>query len=380
MYSLDEFGDMIADATRFRAYCEAIARAVRPGDAVVDLGAGPGIFALLACRAGARRVYAIELGEVAQFGRQLAAANGFSDRIEFIQKNSREVRLPERANVIISDVRGALPFYTGGVASLEDARKRFLADGGVVIPRLDSLHATVVEAGEFYGRITLPWRDSGHGLDLSRSLPLLLNTLYKVRIKPEQMLVQPQHWFQLDYMAGAAPRAAGNLQFQAGRNGTAHGVSLWFETKLFDEIGFSCAPGAPETVYGSVLLPFLEPVKIVEGQTIEIALHADPVGSDYVWRWDSIFHSLDTTENRRFQQSTFQGVSFSPDTLHKHAAEFVPVLSESGQAERWLLQAMDGKLTLQEIAQAAVARFPLLFPRWEAAFQRAAELAERVSR
>jgi len=56
MYSLDEFGDMTADSLRFAAYSEAIQKAVRPGDIVVDLGCGPGIFALLACRAGAKRV------------------------------------------------------------------------------------------------------------------------------------------------------------------------------------------------------------------------------------------------------------------------------------------------------------------------------------
>src|SRR5438045_171524 len=42
MYSLDEFGEMVGDSLRFPAYREAIARAVKPGDSVVDLGRGPG--------------------------------------------------------------------------------------------------------------------------------------------------------------------------------------------------------------------------------------------------------------------------------------------------------------------------------------------------
>jgi hypothetical protein len=66
--------------------------------------------------------------------------------------------------------------------------------------------------------------------------------------------------------------------------------------------------------------------------------------------------------------------------LRKQSWEFVPVLSEAGQAEQWILQAMDGKRSLQEIAQRAAERFPNVFRRPERAFQRAAEIAGRFSR
>ena len=74
MYSLEQFASMFSDKVRMDAYSTAIAHSVRPNDAVVDLGCGPGVFALLACRAGARRVYAIDMNGVVDFGRQLAAS------------------------------------------------------------------------------------------------------------------------------------------------------------------------------------------------------------------------------------------------------------------------------------------------------------------
>jgi predicted RNA methylase len=76
MYSLRDYGAMIADAGRFNAYALVIASAVRPGDTVADIGCGVGMFSLLACRAGARRVFAIESETCIQFARELAAAIG----------------------------------------------------------------------------------------------------------------------------------------------------------------------------------------------------------------------------------------------------------------------------------------------------------------
>ena len=58
-YSIRDYGTMMADEVRTNAYAEALRRAVRPGDVVLDLGAGTGIFSLLACRFGARRVHAV---------------------------------------------------------------------------------------------------------------------------------------------------------------------------------------------------------------------------------------------------------------------------------------------------------------------------------
>src|SRR5947208_14002021 len=101
MYTLQDYGKMLADRVRMEAYLEALRRAVFPGCVVIDLGAGPGIFSLYACRWGARRVYSIEPGESIHLLRELAAANGFADHIVAIQDYSLDVILPERADVII---------------------------------------------------------------------------------------------------------------------------------------------------------------------------------------------------------------------------------------------------------------------------------------
>src|SRR5229473_4513246 len=250
MYSLRDFGSMIADAGRFNAYAKAIAGAVRPGDSVAEIGCGPGVFSLLACRAGARRVFAIESEDTIHFARQLAAANSFTDRIEFFQSDSRKTKLPERVNVIVSDIRGVLPLHDHAIPALEDARQRLLATGGIMIPQRDTLKAAVIEADEYYSRLTSPWRKSVPGVDLSPLVLPILNQSYSSSFKSDQLLTQAQNWGLLGYTVGAATRVSAELDFRAARDGMAHGVCLWFETKLFEEIGYSSGPESPGTVYG----------------------------------------------------------------------------------------------------------------------------------
>jgi type I protein arginine methyltransferase len=380
MYILEEFGDMIADQARFGAYADAIHRAVHPGDVVVDLGCGPGIFALLTCRAGAKRVYAIDTGDVIYFAKKLAIANGFEDRIEFLHGDSRQMQLAERANVLVSDVRGALPLFADGLPSIEDARKRFLARGGVQIPVRDTVYAAVVETPQFYKRLTSPWKDSGRDVDFTAALSPVLNSVYKIRSQSAQLLTEPQTWCTLEYTKQLNFRAGAQLLFRATRSGTAHGVTAWFETQLFEDIGFSTAPGNMGTIYGQGFLPWPEPVALEEGQEVEVDLYADPVGGDYIWRWDTKISAHNGRAEQSFLLSTFQGAQFTGERLRKRAIDFVPVLTESGEAEHWLLEAMDGSTPLQEIADAAAERFPNVFLRQDDAFQRVSALAERFSR
>lgn len=380
MYSLLSFGDMIADSVRMEAYAAAIAKAVRPGDVVIDLGCGPGLFAVLACRAGARKVYAMDADSVVEVGRQVAKANGFADRIEFFEGDSRGIHLPERANLIVSDIRGTLPLYREAVPSMEDARLRFLLPNGLLIPQLDTLKAAVIEAEEFYTRITTPWQRVVPGLDFSPALHLTLNTTHRGKFKPEQLLTTPRSWYVVDYAAGAQSSIAGQLDFSTVKSGTAHGVCLWFEAQLLEGIGYSSGPGNGATIYGQVFLPWLEPVAVVAGQEISLELSADLVGSDYVWRWNAWIAAFGTNPARQFHQSTFEGAVFSPQSLLRNARDYVPKLSPEGEAERWLLQAMDGNMALEKIAKDAAQRFPNVFRGEEDSLRRAAALAEKFCR
>jgi len=81
MYSLSDYWAMMADKGRMDPYVTALQSAVNNNSIVLDIGTGTGFFALLACKLGARHVYAIEPNDAVQVGRELAAANGKDSRL-----------------------------------------------------------------------------------------------------------------------------------------------------------------------------------------------------------------------------------------------------------------------------------------------------------
>lgn len=381
-YRLASYGDMIADRPRMEPYARALHQAVRPDCTVLDIGAGTGIFSLLACQFGAGHVHAVEPDDAIQVAQQIAAANGFSDRITFHQALSTEVRLPAPADVIISDLRGVLPLFQHHIPSIADARQRLLAPGGVLIPCRDTLWAALVEDPKLYRPYAEPWLRNDYGLNLSAGQPLVVNTWRKTNAKPDQILVEPQCWATLDYTSIVTPNVSGELSWVVERAGAAHGLLVWFDAELANSIGFSNAPGELELIYGQAFFPLQEPVALEKGDTVTAQLRADLVDDDYVWRWNTQVMARGDAGcvKARFHQSTFYGAPISLDKLKQREAGFIPQRTEAAEIDRFVLSMLDGQTSLGEIAAALTVRFPKHFARQPDALTRAADLAERYSR
>lgn len=382
MYSLGAYGSMIADRVRVDAYARALRQHVREGSVVAEIGTGPGIFAVLACQLGAARVYAIESTAVIQVAREVAAANGCTDKIEFYEALSERVTLPTRADVIVSDLRGVLPALGRHLPAIVDARRRFLSPGGALIPRRDTLWAAIVETPENYGQIVNPWECNSLDQDLSPARRLIVNDLQKVRITPEQLLTSQQLWTTLEYYSLEEHDVRGTLHWQVRRPGTGHGILVWFDADLAEGIGFSNAPGAPETIYGSLFFPWTYPVALASGQEVTVSLEADLVEDDYIWRWNTSVEASQGSSDARinFEQSTLTGPVLSVAQLLKGAADHIPRLSEEGCLRHRALELMDGRTSLDEIARRLLTDFPEHFRRWEQALAYAGALSQEYGR
>lgn len=373
------YGSMIADSVRMEAYLRALEKTIRPGCVVLELGTGPGVMALLAYRLGAERVIAVEPDDVIEVARQVARANGVDDRIEFIQGRSTDVELPERADVIVSDLRGVLPLHSGHIQAIIDARERFLAPAGILIPLRDVLWATVVNAPDAYQARIECWSDHGRGFDLRPAREIAVNAWWMHRVAKSQALTDKRLVATLEYTTINDPDLEFMTQFAVTRADIAHGVCLWFDAELTEGEGFSNAPDAPEAIYGQALFPFEQPVDVNVGDSIDLRMRASLAGGDYVWGWNTTVHR-DQKVVAQFRQSTALGFPLTSTLLERSSAEFVPALSPEGVALSYSLELMERGLSLGEIASQLSHRFPQRFFRSGDSLQFVARLAQKYSR
>lgn len=311
MYRVTQYGWMIADKERTGAYARALEKCVRLGSVVVDIGTGTGIFALLACRYGARKVYAIDPNVATDLGREIAEENGLGDRIEFIKDDARNVTLPVRADVIVSDVRGVLPILTDSLPTLIDARRRFLQPAGVMVPRTDTLFVAAVESAESYRWHSGPWDERPFGFAMSAARRAAMNEWEKAGKGASKLLSRPQQWAALDYLRLETPDLSAEIRMPVECDGVLHGLLVWFDSELAPGIRFSNAPDAPGMVYGQAFFPLEDATPVTVGDEVTCSIRAKFVET-YVWSWETRIRLPSGELKGSTGQSTFFALVASP--------------------------------------------------------------------
>jgi protein arginine N-methyltransferase 1 len=331
---------------------------------VLDIGTGTGVFAFLAVRFGAGKVYAVEGGHAIEVARACAANVPGSERIVWIQGLSTDIDLPERVDVVIGDLHGSLPFHTGNIAAFMDARARHMKPGGQVIPARDQLFAVPAEAPLEVELVNSPWRENAYGLDLSAARSHVVNSFWRTRpetIERRQLLAEPASWGVIDYATATTANHTGTAAFTVERAGTCHGIYAWFDGNPAEGISYSNAPTLPELVYGRVFFPLEEAIAVAPGDRIEVKLSARQFKGDYIHLWDTRITSGEGKVLGDFRQSTFRAAVTTPAQLAKATPDYVPTLNTDGQVTSLALQEMAKSTPLQQIAEKLAAQFPKRF-------------------
>jgi len=280
---LDYHLSMLLDDARMGAYRQAITRSVRPGDVVVDIGAGTGILSFLACSAGASRVYAIEGGPVSEVAIELCERNGLANRIVLINEWSTAVDLPEPADVVITETIGNAAIDEGIIAWTIDARRRLLRPGGLVLPQRVAMWTAAVESWDDHAQVS-DWSAPTLPVDYGVVRDRAARTLWFADLRQDQLLTEPALVADIDLNVVADETVTASGEFRVRRDGTLHGLACWFDADLVDGITLSNSPPTAAPSWAQGYLPISQPLAVTRGDllTWEIAVSTD--GEDWSWR------------------------------------------------------------------------------------------------
>ena len=290
-WMLEQFGSpfmqesMLLDKARCEAYREAIFHTVKPGDVVVDLGAGTGLLSFFAVQAGARHVYAIEMSRMAETAEELIAANGFRERITLIRTISKKVRLPERCDVLVTETLSSFCFDSENtIEYVADARQRFLKPGARIIPESADTFLMPFFSDAFgAGRLPSPF----YGLDFRPFRKKLFEEFGLVRAsgKPFVALSQPTKCYPIDFRKDTKNPAKTFVPFRITADGRLDGFLGWFEVRLCEGVTLSNSPYLPLTHWWQLYLPVAEQPVYRAGQTLLLCLDPNFIHGEAQWKY-----------------------------------------------------------------------------------------------
>lgn len=277
--SLEQQRWMVADEPRTTAFARAIAEVVKPGDVVIDVGAGTGVLSLLAAKAGARRVIAVERSGMAAHARQLIEHNGMSDIIEVFEGDAHQLVLDEEADVIVSEWLGHMAYVENMFDVVMAVRDAWLKPGGVMIPATVDLMLAPVDAADLHDDFGAGfWQRDIHGIDFSCFTKVELDMGYAKKLElPAELVIGPGERMHTLETVSAKPGdewSEGSIVLTIKRGGMLSGFVGWFSTQLSPNVVLDTSPHKVCTHWEQTFFPF-HPIEVKTGEEVPVDFWID---------------------------------------------------------------------------------------------------------
>ena len=281
------YQDMLSDERRMARYRMAIEAVVQPGDVVVDLGTGLGVLAIMAARAGAEHVYAVDIRpQVIPIAERVVAANGLSERITLIRSDAMDVELPEQVDVIVNELIGDFGTDENIHECVRSVADRYLKEGGRVVPNRLSTHIVGVT---YDGELRGVFGNDVHDMDLSSAVTdaftpaVIMHGLRHLSTELTEVLSLEQIEFGNDMPDRVYEYS---LAMPVVRSGDLQGFVGFFDCELAPGITLDNYPCYPGCHWVNWNWPVTPAVRVEQGQTINGVLTTPEKTVANCWSWE----------------------------------------------------------------------------------------------
>lgn len=353
---LIEHAGYFRDSRKLSAYQKALDDVVRPGDVVVDLGAGTGLLGLMAARAGAARVYMVDWGPILGPAQEIAAKNGYADRMIPVRGSSTDVVLPELADVVICDQIGGFVYDAGVLEYFEDARRRLMKPDGTLVPGAFTLHIAPVSAPEARLDVDI-WAEDPAGFDTTAVHRLAVNTEWRIEASKASLAATPAAVASLKSFS--LDPVASSVTFTFDEPGTVDGLLGWFDAELAPGVRITNAPDSPERMERWCnFYPVERPLEVLQGDTLTAAIDLRPRSHHITW---SVEWNREDASLGRWRHSTLLGQFLAPDDLARAHGAAALEMTPQGAAVSAALAKVDGRTSMQDIIESVLVDHPDAF-------------------
>ncbi|MFV2178034.1 50S ribosomal protein L11 methyltransferase [Actinomadura sp. LOL_016] len=241
--------EMLHDEERADLYDLAIRRAVtaNPDALVLDIGAGSGLLAMMAARAGARGVVACEgQPSVAQTAVEVVRTAGYDDTVRVVPKMSTRMTvpgdLPRRADLLVTEIVDCGLLGEGILGTIAHAREHLLTPDATIMPCRARVYAQLVESVHLHRKNHV---GKLHGFDLAPFNRLSTLEYFDSRLHRHEhrVLSEPLQVFDFDLSTADASPQRVDLQVRPTSPGRLHAIAFWFEMDLVPGVTVTNAPG-----------------------------------------------------------------------------------------------------------------------------------------
>lgn len=169
--SYSHFGiheEMLKDEVRTNTYMNSILHNAHifKDKIVLDVGCGTGILSLFAAKAGASKVFGVDMSAIAESAKQIVLDNQYQDKVTIIRGKIEEIELPvKKVDIIISEWMGYFLLYESMLDTVIFARDKWLKPGGLIFPDKASLYMVSIEDAE-YKSDKIDWWENVYGFNM----------------------------------------------------------------------------------------------------------------------------------------------------------------------------------------------------------------------